>query len=149
MTGTVAAMSTTDSVIGATLRETGHRVTSQRLVLHRAVREAGRHVTAEEVLDAVRERLPGVALPTVYATLELFEGLGLIRRIRTSSGPALFDPVLDGHHHLVCRRCGAVQDLPPSVETAAAVACAVERGFGEPRAELLVTGVCGPCAAPA
>ena len=139
-------MTTGDAVIAARLRGTGHRVTSQRLVLHRAVREAGRHVTAEEVLDAVHERLPGVALPTVYATLELFEGLGLIRRIRTSSGPALFDPALDGHHHLVCRRCGAVRDLPPSVDTASALAGAAAKGFGETRAEVLVSGVCAACA---
>jgi Fur family ferric uptake transcriptional regulator len=142
-------MSTGDALIAAQLRDTGHRVTSQRLVLHRAVREAGRHVTAEEVLEAVRERLPGVALPTVYAILELFERLGLVRRIRTPSGPAVFDPVLDGHHHLVCRGCGAVHDLPPTVETASAVADAAALGFDESRAEVVLTGLCPGCAAPA
>ena len=139
-------MSAVDQSIAARLRETGHRVTSQRLVLHRAVREAGRHVTADEVREAVCERLPGVALPTVYATLELFEDLGLVRRIRTGAGPALFDPRLDGHHHVVCRRCGAVRDLPPTVATASALSDAEREGFAHPRAEVVVSGVCTACA---
>jgi Fe2+ or Zn2+ uptake regulation protein len=138
-------MSGLDEALAGRLRETGHRVTSQRLVLHRAVREARGHVTADEVLEAVRERLPGVALPTVYATLELFEDLGLVRRIRTGAGPAVFDPRLDGHHHVVCRRCGAVRDLPPTVETASAVTDAERAGFAGARAEVVVSGVCAVC----
>ena len=63
-----------DELIPA-LRERGLRVTSQRVVVHRALRELDRHVTADELLDAVSERLPNVSLPTIYATLDLLEDL--------------------------------------------------------------------------
>src|SRR5205823_14520766 len=68
-----------DVALAATLHARGRRATSQRLVLHRALLELNRHATADELLRATVERLPQLSLPTVYATLELFEELGLGR----------------------------------------------------------------------
>ena len=76
------------------LRERGMRVTPQRVVLHRALRELDRHVTADELLDSVADRLPNVSLPTIYATLELLEELGMVRRVQRA-GTTLFDPRVD------------------------------------------------------
>ena len=73
------------------LRRRGGRVTPQRLLLARAVRERPRHVTAEGLLDEVGDQLPGLSLPTVYATLELFEELGLVRRVAVGGGPTTWD----------------------------------------------------------
>jgi Fe2+ or Zn2+ uptake regulation protein len=135
-----------DETITAALRDRGQRVTVQRLVMHRVVRELDRHVTAEEVLHAVQRRLPGVSLPTVYATLELFEELGLVRRLATRPGAALYEARLDGHHHASCRSCGLVLDLPVEVELAPGLDAARAAGFADPRAELVVSGLCAACA---
>src|SRR3954452_2740040 len=97
-----------DEDLGAVLRERGQRVTSQRLVIHRVLHELDAHATADDVLAAVADRLPGVSLPTVYATLELLDELGLARRVAVPGGPALYDPRTAPHHHLVCARCGRV-----------------------------------------
>src|ERR671917_2340285 len=101
--------SATDDLSTA-LHERGMRVTPQRVMLHRALRELDRHVTADELLESVSDRLPNVSLPTIYATLELLEELGMVRRVQRA-GTTLFDPRTDGHHHLVCTRCGAIEDL--------------------------------------
>jgi Fe2+ or Zn2+ uptake regulation protein len=129
------------------LRRRGGRVTPQRLVLARAVRERARHVTAEELLAEVGERLPGLSLPTVYATLELFEGLGLVRRLAVTSGPTTWDTRADEHHHAVCGRCGAVSDLDAPAGAEAALKAARARGFAPERVELAVHGTCAECAA--
>src|SRR3954454_3613842 len=84
------------------LRERGQRVTPQRLTIARVVREMNTHVTAEQVLQAVSARLPGVSLPTVYATLDLLEELGSLRRVTVQGGAVLYDPELGQHHHAVC-----------------------------------------------
>src|SRR3954465_7650507 len=102
---------TTDERLSATLRDAGHRVTSQRLVLYRVLEELGRHASAEEIARVSSERLPGLSLPTVYATLELFESLGLARRIDAGGPAALFDPRIDPHAHFPCRRGRTVADL--------------------------------------
>jgi Fe2+ or Zn2+ uptake regulation protein len=130
----------------ATLRARGQRVTPQRLVIHDALRELDRHVTADEVLTAVSDRLPNVSAPTVYATLELFEELGLVRRVHLGGGPALYDPRPDDHHHhLVCSRCGAVEDVEAGIELGGALRAARRAGFAPDRAEIVVHGLCSRC----
>ena len=127
------------------LRERGMRVTPQRVVVHRALRELDRHVTADELLDAVTERLPSVSLPTIYATLELLEELGMVRRVQRA-GTALFDPRTAPHHHLVCTSCGSVEDLEGELETSALERAAGRHGFKHERVEALVHGRCRDCA---
>src|SRR3954463_12864925 len=138
---------TTDERLSAALRDAGHRITSQRLVLYRVLDELGRHASAEEIarvsserlprpplppLYPPLERLPGLSLPTVYATLELFEGLGLARRVDAGGPAALFDPRTDPHAHFACRRCGAVLDVDADVDAAVEETAARETGAGPP-----------------
>jgi Fe2+ or Zn2+ uptake regulation protein len=126
------------------LRERGMRVTPQRVVVHRALRDLDRHITAEELLDAVTDRLPNVSLPTIYATLELLERLGMVRRVQRA-GTTLFDPRTDPHHHLVCACCGSVEDLESQLDTGALERAARRRGFRHERVEALVHGRCRDC----
>jgi Fe2+ or Zn2+ uptake regulation protein len=130
----------------AALRQRGMRVTPQRVVVHRALRELGRHVTADELLDAVTDRLPSVSLPTIYATLELLEQLGMVRRVQRA-GTTLFDPRIEPHHHLVCTTCGSVEDLESQLDTSALERAAARNGFESARVEALVHGRCRVCAA--
>src|SRR4051812_24745728 len=136
-----------DDRLTAALRGRGMRVTSQRLVLHRVLHELDAHVTAEDLLTAVAGRLPGMSLPTVYATLELLEELGAVRRVAIPGGPALYDPRTTPHHHLVCARCGRAQDVEADVDVASAVRAAAGHGFDARHAEVVVTGICAECAA--
>src|SRR3954454_22815104 len=99
----------------AALKARGQRVTSQRLVIGRLLRELDRHVTAEEVLRRAGERLPGMSLPTVYATLDLLADLGMARRVSVG-GPVLYDPRTEDHAHLRCRTCGPGEGLPIPLE---------------------------------
>ena len=135
-----------DTDLAARIRARGMRVTPQRLLIHRALRELDRHVTADELLEAVSERLPNASAPTVYAALELFEELGAVRRVPVTGGPALFDPRVDPHQHVHCRRCGAVADLDLEIETDRALKAARRRGFHPDGAELVVSGLCSECA---
>ena len=129
----------------AALRAAGYRVTPQRLVIHRTLAELDRHVGAEELLEAVAERLPNVSLPTVYATLEALEEAGLVRRVAAGRGRALYDSRPADHHHLVCRRCGAVEDLDTEVSLDRVLASAAEQGFAVDGAEVVVHGLCERC----
>jgi Fur family transcriptional regulator, stress-responsive regulator len=133
--------------IAAALRRSGYRVTSQRLVVGEALAAADRHLSADEVRRTVAERLPNVALPTVYAALDALEDAGVIRRVAAARGAALFDAGPAAHHHLVCRRCGAVEDLDADVGIEPALAGARERGFYAEGAEVVVRGLCARCRA--
>jgi Fe2+ or Zn2+ uptake regulation protein len=127
------------------LRERGYRVTPQRLAVHASLVDLGRHVTAERLLEAVSARVPGVSLPTVYSALDALEDAGLVRRVAAGRGPALYDAGAPDHHHLVCRRCGAVEDLEVNAELGAVVTAAGAQGFSPDRAEVVVHGLCARC----
>lgn len=138
-------MSATDEQLITALRERGQRVTVQRLLILRALRELGHHATAEDVLQAVEDRLPNVSLPTIYSALDLFDELGLARRVDTGSGPVLYEPELRGHSHVVCRSCGRVEDIPIQPTAKAALQAARDAGFEPRSAELVVSGLCRSC----
>ena len=132
--------------LATALRARGMRVTPQRMVLHRALRELDRHVTADELLASVVDRLPNVSLPTIYATLELLEELGMVRRVQRA-GTTLFDPRTDSHHHLVCASCGSIEDLDSELDTGGLERAAARRGFEHERIEAVVHGRCARCRA--
>src|SRR3954447_26703970 len=136
-----------DERLARALREGGHRLTSQRLVLHRVLGELGRHASAEEIARASAARLPGLSLPTVYATLELFERLGLVRRVDAGGPAALFDPRTDAHAHFACRRCGTVSDLDAAVDASAVQTAARASGAEPDHVEVVLRGLCAACRA--
>jgi Fe2+ or Zn2+ uptake regulation protein len=140
------ATSTIRESTEAALRAAGYRVTAQRLIIHETLVGLNRHVGAEELLDAVGERLPNVSLPTVYASLDALEEAGLVRRVAAGRGRALYDSRPVDHHHLVCRRCGSVEDLDARVPLGSAVASAKRHGFVVDGAEVVVHGLCTKCA---
>jgi Fe2+ or Zn2+ uptake regulation protein len=128
------------------LHSRGQRVTSQRLVILRELRRHRQHATAEAVHRAVQNELPGVSVPTIYATLDLFVELGLARRIDTPTA-ALYDAGLEPHQHAVCRRCGKVEDVDGQLNAGGFLGAARAAGFQPQGAELIVTGLCAECAA--
>ena len=136
-----------DEELSERLRERGLRATSQRLVMNRLLRQSNRHLSAEQLLDEASERLPGVSLPTVYATLELFEQLGIVRRVNGGGGTLLWDTRADAHHHMICRNCGRIEDLETPLDLERARRSAARSGFQPDRAEVVVSGLCASCAA--
>jgi Fe2+ or Zn2+ uptake regulation protein len=134
-------------LLSKVLRERGQRVTPQRIAIARTVRELDRHTTAETVFARVSEQMPGVSLPTVYATLDLLEEVGLVRRVPTETGTAVYDPRTEDHHHLVCRRCGDIMDVDAPVDRAELLSAAATLGFAADDAQVVVRGVCANCRA--
>jgi Fe2+ or Zn2+ uptake regulation protein len=138
---------TLDAELTERLRGSGQRVTPQRLLLHRLVRARPQHLTADDVHDAASVVLPGVSIQTIYATLELFEQLGLVRRVPGTAGPAVFDSDVAQHHHAVCEVCGRIVDLHAAPDLSAALRDAGDAGFTGPHAAVVVRGRCAACAA--
>jgi Fe2+ or Zn2+ uptake regulation protein len=130
------------------LNAAGQRVTGQRLAILEALGEFEHHVSAEEVRAAAAKRSPRVSLPTVYATLELFDRLGLLRRV-SAGDRLLYDPRPEEHQHFVCRRCGLVEDLDVEVDAGEALSAAKRIGHRAEGAGVVVTGLCSACAASA
>ena len=134
-----------DKELSERLRERGLRATSQRLVMNRLLRQSNRHLSAEQLRDEASEQLPGVSLPTVYSTLELFEQLGIVRRVNGGGGTLLWDTRAGAHHHMICRNCGRIEDMDTPLDLEGARRSAARAGFQPDRAEVVVSGLCADC----
>lgn len=98
----------------ARLKKEGFKLTPQRQEILGVLLEEEKYYSAEEILQQVQRRYPGVSLDTVYRTLYLFKDLGLVSELNFQGGYRRFEFNLEGrhHHHLVCLKCGHSEKLP-------------------------------------
>lgn len=85
-------------------------MTKQRRVIHEIINARPVHLTAEEIYEQAKARLPDIARGTVYRNLGLMVEAGEIRRIELAGGAACYDRSVEPHVHLICKRCRAVED---------------------------------------
>jgi len=135
----------------ALLRASGFRATPQRQMVLQVLREAhGRHLTADDVCRAVQDRFPSFNRSTTYRVLELLSAIGLVQQTRLGAdGVAHFEVVdhPDRHHHLVCVRCGRVQNVPADVLTEISLRLAERHHFHIGTVDLMIRGECAACRA--
>jgi len=129
----------------AELRARGYRLTPQRQMVLEAVATLG-HATPDEIADRVRATASGVNISTVYRTLELLEELGLVNHTHLSHGsPTYHAAGEDQHVHLVCRGCGSISEVDPTVMLPVTDRLLSERGFRVDVGHVSLFGVCGDC----
>ncbi|MCC7355433.1 MAG: transcriptional repressor [Anaerolineae bacterium] len=123
----------------------GIQLTRQREAVLMVLKEAEKHLTAQEVYDRVRQRLPGTAYGTVYNALAYLQSVGLVQAFNIGNGPALYDRRIDRHDHLRCLQCGEVIDYSLSGLDQVVERVARETGYQINRARLLFEGLCPKC----
>ena len=121
------------------------RMTPQRAAVLSAIESFAGAFTAVEVYDRARKTHSALGLATVYRTLELLRGAGLVRALAGAEGAVYVRCHPGHHHHLVCVSCGSVEET----ELCGAPAPSVlkrRHGFRAETHELDVYGVCARCA---
>lgn len=86
-------------------------MTKQKRLVLTIVEQSHGHLSAEEVFFKAREKMPNIALGTVYRNLNVLTAEGLIRRITLPGSSDRYDKAIEPHDHLVCERCGKIIDL--------------------------------------
>ncbi len=90
------------------LKRAGYKLTAPRKAIVEVLEREGEHLSSSEVLALGRQIYPLLSRATVYRTLELLTTLGLIRPILLRDSAQRYVTGEGGHHHLLCRECGAV-----------------------------------------
>jgi Fur family ferric uptake transcriptional regulator len=131
----------------AALRRSGRRLTRQRRVIWEVLlAEPGRHLSAEDIVERVREQLPGVNTSTVYRTLEILVDDGLLLRTDLGGDRAYYEPASDHlHHHVVCERCGKVTHLHDNTLGGLAERVEKDSGYRLGEREISFFGICPSC----
>jgi Fur family ferric uptake transcriptional regulator len=108
-----AEMVYTEKRIESVLKRRGYKITPQRRTVIKAIIATREHLTPAAIHEKVRDKHPGIGLVTIYRTLEILAGLGLI--CETHAGGScrsyLMRRPAEHHHHLICADCGTVIDF--------------------------------------
>jgi len=99
------------------LRDHGLRYSRPREAILAFLAYDRRHVSAESLYQALRDRGEDVSLSTIYLNLGVLVEAGLLREFKGAQGESLYDANVEPHDHLICRETGEVVDVPmPSIE---------------------------------
>jgi len=130
------------------LARSGLKATRQRALIARAFFGAGQHLSAEELYHQIYPQAPGIGLVTVYRTLKLLRKAGLATERRFGESYARFDPspVDQPHNHLICTRCGKIQEFGHKGLLHLREKVARGYGFAVTECKLELYGLCRDCA---
>jgi len=133
--------------IAEEIRRHGLRATGPRVAVYAAVAGLGRsHPDVAAIVARVREDGEAVSTQAVYDCLAALAGAGLLRRIEPAGSPARYETrVGDNHHHVVCRACGATEDIDCAMGAAPCLDPVSAGGFAVDEAEVTFWGLCPEC----
>ena len=94
-----------------TVRERGLKVTPQRLMIFRILEGNTNHPSAEEIYQEVVQDYPTISLATIYKTLEALRDMGEILELKVDRRRKRYDPCTNPHHHIICSKCGKIEDI--------------------------------------
>ena len=131
------------------MRNRGLRLTQQRLILARLLEQADDHLDAEEVFRRARTMDPNIHRATVYRTLNTLKRLGLVDELDLMhvSGDRHYYEVRPRkfHIHLVCMKCGNVEEPSGPLWTQLKDKVQSETGFKPEVVRLEMGGRCAAC----
>jgi len=92
------------------LRSNGYKVTPQRLEICELILSSKEHPTADQIYQKVKEKFPTISSATVYQTLHLLRGLGLLQELGLYGMSTRYDPNISPHINVICPKCGKIFD---------------------------------------
>jgi Fur family ferric uptake transcriptional regulator len=131
------------------LKNAGLKATLPRLkVLSLFENSKERHLSAEDIYKVMINSGEDVGLATVYRVLTQFEQAGLLIRHHFESGKAVFELNGGNHHdHIVCVKCGRVEEFYDAEIEKRQQSAAEAHGFKMQDHSLTIYGICNkqPC----
>jgi Fur family iron response transcriptional regulator len=95
----------------AVLEENGITATPQRVEIARILLVRPQHLSAEQLLAALKEGELTVSKATVYNTLGLFARKGLVREVVVDGSKVFYDSNRSEHHHFYDVDSGTLMDI--------------------------------------
>ena len=120
-------------------------MTPQRLAILNEVRQAGSHMTANEIIEKVHQKNPSISVGTVYRTLNTFAEHGVILEFPFGDQASRFDGRTERHDHVHCTVCGELQDVDVPSDLLADQVAADQSGYQIQGHQTIFSGICPDC----
>jgi Fur family ferric uptake transcriptional regulator len=121
------------------------RNTAQREAIRRSLQEAGRPLSAVEVLEMAQRDVPGLGVATVYRTIKNLIEDGTLIAVPLPGSSDRYehrDAASHHHHHFICNDCGRAFDVPGCTLPAQGM---VPPGFVVSGHDVVLYGRCDRC----
>ena len=129
------------------LKDAGLKITLPRVKILKALENSAvRHVSAEDVYRLLLDNDEEIGLATVYRVLTQFEEAGVVTRHHFEGGHSVFELSPEAHHdHIVCVKCGRVEEFADREIEQRQDAIAESMGFELTDHQLNMYGLCPDC----
>ncbi len=129
------------------LKDAGLKITLPRIKILQILESSTvHHLSAEDVYKHLLQNDDEIGLATVYRVLTQFESAGLVIRHHFEGGHSVFELSSNDHHdHLVCVKCGLVEEFHDEEIERRQENIAKERGFELTDHNLNLYGLCPKC----
>ncbi|OWA33060.1 transcriptional repressor [Saccharibacillus sp. O16] len=127
------------------LKINGVRITPQRHAILTYLMENMGHPTADEIYRALCPQFPSMSVATVYNNLKMLIEAGMIHELTYGDNSSRFDANVSEHYHIICEKCGKIEDFHHPYLKEVEYAAAQSTGFAVKGHRLEVYGVCKSC----
>lgn len=133
------------------LKECNMRITPQRkAILEILYNCREHHLDAENIykLLTAKDNNKKIGLATVYRTMELFERIGIVSRLSMENSATRYELVMYDklmHHHLICLKCGRVEEIDDRITEEFKNRVLEDKGFEIADKSMKIYGYCSSC----
>ncbi len=93
------------------LRDSGHKITPQRLAIAGILAESKGHPSVDDIHARVKKDFPTMSLATVYRNIVLIKSLGEVLELGFPDGSNRYDGNKPyPHPHVICVKCKKIVD---------------------------------------
>jgi len=94
------------------LKDRKLRRSHPRLLIYQELSETKTPLSPQELYQGLLKKDKKIGLTSIYRSLDLFESMGMVFKIRNGSSVRYkLCELEDHHHHIVCKSCGNVAEL--------------------------------------
>lgn len=123
------------------------RNTRQRQQIYELLARSRSHPTADWVYQQLKPDFPSLSLGTVYRNLRVLCEEGSVRELRAGGTlMSRFEGRTETHPHVVCRKCGAIEDCDIAIDAQLETRAARATAFHVEHHHLSFVGLCPQCA---
>jgi Fur family iron response transcriptional regulator len=94
------------------LKSHGVMPTPQRMEVAEVLLDRAQHLSADQIMDRLRDSGSMVSKATVYNTLKLFSEKSLVKEVNVDPTRKFYDSTTHAHHHFYHVESGELCDIP-------------------------------------
>ena len=127
------------------LKESGLKATFQRMNMLESIENNG-HMSIDAIYEEVVKKHPSLSLATVYKNIILMVENTVLVEVPIEGRKIKYELAKVDHIHLVCTKCGEVEDRPHNVNADAVFSSMTkDENFFLSKQQINLYGVCAHC----